>query len=517
MRRVLGLVVLLLSLTAVSTTAHAGGFEYTGAGTRSMGRGGASAAAPDDPMALQFNPAMLAELPGGQLLLNFNNAMYDACISRPGSYASPSPTGATGTTGLVSSYGDSNDPGGFATQQFPRVCNQNNVFAPGVSIVYTHQIADGLGLGFGILTPMAAGHTRYSNVDGSVQANGFNLPSPVRYNLIEQNHIQIFPTVGIGWRAASWLHVGLAFQWGIVTISNKNIAVAQMNEEPATDLYADINVHDYFVPAIIGSIHIEPMRGLDLMIGGRWLDTIRASGTANITANMFADPNDTSPMAQQVTTAMNNVRLRVPEGSSVTIGARYGWQRGGAVEQATRTHRDRMRDEIFDLEVNATYELNNVVNQFELNIPPNMPGVNAQNPVVDVGGGANAPLPSTVILPHQWKNQLVLRLGGDWNVLPGVLAVRAGMHYESSGITPAYTQLDFLPGQRIGVHLGGTYRMGNLDLSLAYSHIFQETITVDPSVAAYHQISGLDAGNIINAGTYTAHYNVLSVGANYHF
>lgn len=504
MRRIVSWGLSALVIGSVASTAQAGGFEYTGAGTRSMGRGGATAAAPDDPMALQFNPAMLSELPGGQLMLNVNNAMFDACVSRPGNYV------GDGASGMVSTYGDSNDPNSYALRNLPTVCNELSALGPGASLVYTQRITPSIGLGFGILTPMAAGHTRYGNADGSVTVNGQNLPSPVRYNLIEQNHLQIFPTVGIGWKPNSWLHVGLAFQWGIVTISNRNIAVSQSSGEPATDLYADIAVHDYFVPAIIGSIQLHPSPGLDFMIGARWLDTIRAGGTANITANRYADPMRMPPAAQ-VTTLISGVDLRVPEGSSITAGARYGMQRRGTAERAAaRGHADRMEDEVFDLEVNATYELNSVVDEFTLNLPTGT--------TIDIGdGGAGAPLPTQVHLPHQWKNQLIMRLGGDWNVLPGVLALRAGMHFETSGVTPAYTQLDFIPGQRIGLHVGATYRIGRFDISAAYAHIFQETITVDGSQAAYHQIAALDAGRVINNGTYTSHYNVFSLGANVHF
>ncbi|MBK8172255.1 MAG: hypothetical protein IPK60_18180 [Sandaracinaceae bacterium] len=506
MRRIHGWGLLALMLCGVhASTAQAGGFEYTGAGTRSMGRGGAAAAAPDDPMALQFNPAMLSELPGGQLMLNLNNAMFDACVSRPGTYAQD------GTSGMTSVYGNSNE-GTYEGRNLPTVCNQNSGIGPGLSLAYTHRVSRNIGIGFGILTPMAAGHSRYSNADGSVTVDGTRLPSPVRYNLIEQNHLQIFPTVGIGWKVNSWLHVGIALQWGIVTVSNQNIAVSQMSGEPATDLYADIQVHDYFVPAIIASVQVHPMPGLDLMIGARWIDSIRAGGTASITANRYADPN-ASPMANQVTTAVNGVSLNVPQGSSISIGARYGVQRrrsGGEAELDALRVPDRMNDEIFDLEVNATYELNSAVDQFELQIP--------DGATVDIGDGPPGPhLPPQVTLPHHWKNQLVMRLGGDWNVLPGLLAVRAGMHFETSGITPAYTQLDFLPAQRIGLHVGATVRLGKFDLSAAYSHIFQETLVVDSSIADYHQIAVLDEGRVINNGTYTSHFNVLSLGGTYHF
>ena len=39
-------------------------------------------------------------------------------------------------------------------------------------------------------------------------------------------------------------------------------------------------------------------------------------------------------------------------------------------------------------------------------------------------------------LPHHWDDQVSLRLGGDINVVPETLALRAGVHYETSAGRP---------------------------------------------------------------------------------
>jgi hypothetical protein len=102
-----------------------------------------------------------------------------------------------------------------------------------------------------------------------------------------------------------------------------------------------------------------------------------------------------------------------------------------------------------------------------------------------------------------------------------------------------------MPGTRVGLHAGMTLRIDRFDISIAYAHIFQfdETITdgnfrmisatgsegicpepgpegsdYDPnrpvtSRGCYPQ----GAGGIVNNGTYSGEYNVLSLQVSYNF
>jgi hypothetical protein len=64
---------------------------------------------------------------------------------------------------------------------------------------------------------------------------------------------------------------------------------------------------------------------------------------------------------------------------------------------------------------------------------------------------------------------------------------------------------------RLGQHVGATLRVERFDVSVAYAHVFQFDETVERG--CYPR--GL--GSVINAGTYRAEYNLLSLSLRYHF
>jgi long-subunit fatty acid transport protein len=186
-----------------------------------------------------------------------------------------------------------------------------------------------------------------------------------------------------------------------------------------------------------------------------------------------------------------------------------------------------MSNERWDIELDATYELNSRVDEFTAHIPRQPDGTAYDLQVANAG--SPLPLPDNTHLEHQWQDQLRLNLGGDFNVIPGLAALRAGVSFETSGLKRGYTQLDFIPGQRIGLHGGLTVRLGRLDISLAYAHIFQRTETVSEGDAAIVQTVALDQAAIdngdegarqhtnVNAGRYTVSYDIASLALNYHF
>ena len=77
--------------------------------------------------------------------------------------------------------------------------------------------------------------------------------------------------------------------------------------------------------------------------------------------------------------------------------------------------------------------------------------------------------------------------------------------------------------------------MGNFDISIAYAHLFQSTVTVTEDQAQVRQVtatarieeiacegdpdceSTIERGTVVNAGRYTSSYNLVSLGLTYHF
>ncbi|HET8935132.1 MAG TPA: hypothetical protein VFN67_16905, partial [Polyangiales bacterium] len=175
------------------------------------------------------------------------------------------------------------------------------------------------------------------------------------------------------------------------------------------------------------------------------------------------------------------------------------------------------------------------------------------------------------VIQKRWKDQFSVRVGGSYNVMPGLFGISLGAHYETRGVDPSYMQIDYWPVSRIGLHGGVKFRIGRtIDLVASYSHMFQETLVVgapptDPGgtdaistrfsntgvVDAIDKHSGVAATRgaaipelvepamatdgvgkvqqvttsvsqgrpptIINAGTYRSSIDVVAVGVNIHF
>lgn len=82
---------------------------------------------------------------------------------------------------------------------------------------------------------------------------------------------------------------------------------------------------------------------------------------------------------------------------------------------------------------------------------------------------------------------------------------------------PPSPLLDFIPGQRVSVGGGATLRLGKLDLSLAYLHIFQSDITSTATADVGLRQIAIGTGPVVNQGTFSANFNVFSLGATVRF
>lgn len=539
-RRSLTLLTILATL-GVPGLAHAGGFEFAAPGTRALGRGGAFAARADDPMALGYNPAALAFLPGYQLMLGSHLSFYDACVERTGTY---NQSNVTDTWSAESRFGapDANDPNNWVNQQMPRVC-RGGYPGPSPQLVFTARILPELGIGVGLLAPSGVGNGTWGNADGTIEANGMVLPTPTRYALIHQDLLLFHPTIGIGISPVEWLSLGVAFQWGMAIVTYTNFTSAGTGaEDPAQDVRTELHAEDFFVPAVIVSAHFVPLDGLDVVLMGRVSDGIDAGGSLTLTTGWFA--TDEFGSYRPETTVLEGTRLQAGQPWQLGLAIRYADRRERRYRDPDEAGRvtgrieDHMQNETWDIELDVVYQHNGQVRDFVVT-PPEGAAVS----VCEGGGGGclQAPLPGTLPIPHGWQDQVSVRVGGDWNVLPGQLALRAGAHWESSGFSALYQTQDFIPGMRIGLHAGMTLRIDRLDISIAYAHVFQLDETVTDG--QYRMISALGAegqcagspdydpnnpvpsrgcypqgfGSVVNSGTYTGEFNVVSLQARYHF
>jgi len=294
-------------------------------------------------------------------------------------------------------------------------------------------------------------------------------------------------------------------------------------------------------------------------------DSIDAEGPLTITTGV-AGLTDSAGLGMPGMLAPYENRL---EGASLHagqpwefgLGFRYAERRVSRYrdpEQAGRVTgrvEDRMQNEVWDLELDFLYTLNTQVTDFVVRPPEGAQASICEEArdCVDpaVGPNLGVTIPSVITIPKGWQDQLAIRLGADWNVAPGVLALRAGSHFETSGTNSVFQGPDTIPGMRLGLHLGATLRIERFDLSIAYAHIFQFDSTVTSAdanlrlgavmggrasgdaytcreggaVAAYDPERPVvqrgcyppGFGSVVNAGTYQGEYNVVSLSLRYNF
>ena len=558
---------LALALVAPAA-AFAEGTEFAGAGTRGLGRGGAMVASSNDPMALHYNPAALALVPGMQLSLQTSVALYSSCLDRSGTYGAYASTlnqdqtlGSSNPEPRIPNYveGDTafGDPEDFYDTPMPEVCNSGipQVLPP---LVFTMRVNERFGFGIGLLVPNAVGASAFgedSTVNGrTYRGTAGGLPAPTRYGLIEQNSLIFYPTIGFGVAVTDWLRLGASFGWGIADIRLENIVRPVRGEDWGDDIYSDLQVSDHFVPRINLSAHATPTRGLDLAFAFLWQDDIHASGTQTFESGYYRAESIDS-------ITIDGVELEVPQSWTASLGVRYGLPRAGATDAGDVEVRDSMWTEVFDVELDLIWAMNRRVDAHTVRYPENPDDADGFYHL-GIGGGLAPPIPKIIALEHYWKDQLAVRLGADWNILPGRFAMRLGLSYETSALSTTTVDfadgtsmnrrndsLLFYPQQRVGVHIGGTVRFGRFDLALAYAHIHQLAEDVSDADASGRQSSagyflqenicrqteGCDPtnpnavedvgsgapsderGTIVNAGSYSSYFDVFSLGLTYHF
>jgi long-chain fatty acid transport protein len=525
-----------LSALLAPRVAHATGvMEFPDNGSEQEGRGGAWVARASDPLATFYNPAGLA---GQQtrLTLQANISTQSTCFTRV--------KAANDTTiDPVSSGGT-----------YPKVCN-NGSFFPDPQLAFTYRLTDRIGLGIAILGPSAVGNVSWPDFQ-----NG--QPSPQRYLLISSNVVLLTPTIGVGWEPIDNLRVGASFIAGtaptIDFISSAQALAEPGNGMPNTgpnpgtqDIRSELKAHDYFIPGFtLGAIY-SPLPNLDVSAWYKWMGNVSGTGDV-ITQSFFYEnprtdpiqygdtsqkycytvPAGTAPTNNGACGGGNNANVTVPLPMEAKLGVRFHQPRSGV---EIKPHlRDPIAQDLFDVEADLTWANDSAFNAVQLRFTPGMPA----NP-----GLPAAAIPSNADIPHQFSDVYGVRLGGDYNVLPDQLALRAGGFFESQAENTTYQNIDFDGASRFGFALGGTYRfrIGDhpLDLMAGYGHVFFAQLSnTNPSAAGIHALSGEQCvgsatvqpngycsnGNQsfrtlwpVNLGTITSSIDVLNVGASFGF
>jgi hypothetical protein len=413
---------------------------------------------------------------------------------------------------------------------------------------------------------------QFGGADGTISLpNGDAVPTPTRYEVIRQElKFGFAPTLGFGYRLARWVQIGVSSQITMINATTRAVQNATSSTQPSTDSLVDLNAHDYFIPSLTLAANFTPIRELDFMVAFHWSDKFNGSGTVTYETGTYTRLAGTNARNQPI----DLPRIQVGFPWTLTAAARYGGQLpDNATAKTGSSPRlgDPMDRELWDVEVDATYTFNSAAGDNKVSPGDDVTIVTRRVGMPSEYASVTKQNLSDVTLARHTLNSTVVRVGGSYSVMPRELALEAGGFYETRGLDPDYASVASFDFQRIGFGVGLMIRTGDFDLLAGYGHIFQETVEVapppqqaaekykngDPTTGFDQRVGGTiaadgtriggkvladpsapspaDADGVareqppstapskarlyhsINAGRYTASFNVFSLGAVYHF
>lgn len=370
---------------------------------------------------------------------------------------------------------------------YPRVCNEA---APGIvpQLGFRAPINDRIGIGFGVLPPPGTSGLEFADHhDGTIRVDQQRVPSPARYAMASAHNLGFFATLGLGAQVHEKVRIGLALGWGIFMLENVVFTAGLPGAGPVQDVRTALSGVDRFVPRIQLAFDFEPARGFSISSVTQWTGDLEADASLFISG---------ANAGEGYSARVNGVRVRQPFGFQQALSVRYAQPR-------------------WDVEVDGVFQGNGRANQVLIDIPDD-----AELPVDGtVGGMPIRVLPDERTLPRRWKHQLVLRVGGEGEIVRDRLRLRTGLSYETSGVEHGYESVDNLPLRSIGVHAGLSVSLSRVvEISAGYSRVFRPTTTVDPADARIEQSVGVRPGALeddhvfVNGGTYRTGLHVIALG-----
>ncbi len=565
MRSITSVGLLAISMCAPGT-AFASGLELMPGGTRSVARGGAVIARTEDPIALGHDPAGLAFLSGNQLMLDLDIPIHHMCVDPYGYYGWGVYSEGDSEFGDQLAVDDPDSPtvgSTYATTPLGEVCNSGSV-QPIPQLLFASRLDEKVAIGAGFVAPVVVTGLQYGGNDGTIQTDYGPRPTPTRYSMVKQEvKFALGPSIGAAYRFLPQISAGLTFQIAMLKVGAVAVQNTVAGTQPSTDSLVEVEASDFFIPALTFSVHTRPIKALHMVTAFRWVDSFRGSGQAVYETNTFHRGAQSGPVPyKNPPVELSEVTVRLPW--QLTVAARYA----GLLPGEKDGEGDPMETELWDVEVDAGYTMNGRVrNSVKVDQEVTVITRTAEG---QIGTNTVKDLPAFDIDPHQ-ETAYDVRLGGSFAVLPRQLAVHAGGFYESRGVQAAFTDVDSFAFERVGLGAGVVWRLGKWDFRAAYAHIFSETMDIappphqtvedavpgdpksgydkrvggsfgadgtrnggtvveDPSapapsdadaVAGKTQKSGVSTTarpeRVTNAGKYEAAFNVISIGAVYHF
>jgi len=410
---------------------------------------------------MQYNPAGFASQHGWRATLDANMAWQQLSFLPAG-----------GTTSV------SNSAGGFL------------VGAPVISYGFGPLGAlSSLTLAAGFTTPSAIGKQTYPGTtppEAPLPAD----QAPQRYALISTDYRIIYYSLAIAGSFRHWLSAGVTLQLvhGSAKFSQAVWSGTAPGTDPFFDSVADVDVSNGVVPTAVFGVSVKPIPKLALGLSYRPQFDFIAHGSL-IT---HIPDNKKQALGIMVSSTSTDFFLRFP--NVIRFGAQY-------------TFNSRLL-----VEADVVAELWSALQTIEIR-PQNIH-------ITSSSFGTDRTL-ANIIFQKDYQDAVSVRVGADYDVLPGRLTVRAGYLHETSAIPLKSVSVDFGNWQRDAVSVGGTVRLWKgLTLSAAYAHHFIADQNVTNSQVVQVVTPCLTPGctdpapTVVGNGLYKASLDVasLSVG-----
>jgi hypothetical protein len=94
--------------------------------------------------------------------------------------------------------------------------------------------------------------------------------------------------------------------------------------------------------------------------------------------------------------------------------------------------------------------------------------------------------------------------------------LRFGGSFATSATEKAYMNTDYMPVQKYGAHIGATLALANYKVTLAYAHIFFQTVDVPVGTGLVKDIvvNGAELALPVNEGRFIGALDVVSLHMN---
>ena len=441
----------LLALVGVSLAADANawGFYTPPHGVRGLGRGGAMVASESDLNALWYNPALLAGIEGTHVLVDVGLSASSASFARAPRLL---PNGEL--------------------RFYEEVDNEASaLLAPQLGIASDFGL-DGWVFAFGAFAPNGA--------VGNYPEDG-----PQRYTLVDsEGSVLVTLELAAAWQVNDWLRVGLGLQNSIIALRLINVESGFPGtigdpEDPDFDILLQSELSSAFVPSANMGLWAKAPGGVEFGLGLQLPMAIK-DDDARVKTRL-----PTSPLFDDAVVKGETVAAELDLPMILRGGVRYA-------------------QPLWDVELDVVVEfwsIHDTIKTTPKDIDiEGIPGIGT----ISVG---------PLNVERNFQDALSVRLGGDYQVVPGVVTVRAGGLFEQSAIptkTLSVLQIDM---DKVALGIGASFAVSPaVTLDVGYAHLFYLGAEVTDSEIIQLNPTNPEGSIVVGNGTYSATADLLGVG-----